>query len=158
MASFFQKLFDKFTKYDEDDGSYPYESEELESGYASDDVVFEPIEVQTRENTRSGLNLVPMRSEFSQQVIIVTPNETQAAESICQHLQAGRTVVCNFEKCNNASPQRILDFINGSAYALGGQVKRISSNIFLAIPKQVQIVNDSERETGNLSFLRQAAR
>lgn len=157
MADFFNKLFSKFTNYDEDD--YAYEDDVIVNEPAKDEINFQSISAsREQEPVRGPQRVVGFRSANNQQVIIVAPTQINAAQEICNHIQTGRTVICNFEKCDNASPQRILDFINGAAYALGGSVKRVSSHIFLVLPQSVSLINENDNTDSNLSFLRQAAR
>lgn len=159
MADFFNKLFSKFTNYDEDD-DYAYEDDVIvDEPTIKDEINFEAVSASHEaEQTRGPQRVVGFRPNANQQLIIVAPTQIDAAQEICNHIQTGRTVICNFEKCDGASPQRILDFINGAAYALGGQVKRVSSHIFLVIPQHVNLISETENTQSNLSFLRQAAR
>jgi len=45
-----------------------------------------------------------------------------------------------------AVAQRILDFISGAVYALGGDVKKVARNIFVVAPYNVSIATNAEQK------------
>jgi len=48
-------------------------------------------------------------------------------------------VIVDFSTVNQTSVYRILDFMSGAIYALGGSIQQITKNIFLFAPKGVSI-------------------
>lgn len=154
MASFFKNMMSKFRQYEEDE--YGYDEMEMQ---ADREMAFEPTSlVEERPMTeRQSMRVVDFRNNGQgHQVMIVYPNHIEAAQTISRHIQAGRTVICNFEKCEAFSPQRILDFINGAAFALGGSVKAISSNIFMVAPPNVSVMSGQEQTESTMSYARRA--
>ena len=156
MAAFFKNMMEKFRSFDEDAMDYGYETAQ------------EPIQDQSEELGYS-LNLheeqLPLAQERNmrvvdarpqQQMVIVYPNQVDSAKAISSHIKAGRTVICNFEKCEQFPPQRILDFINGAVFALGGQVQALSGSIFLVLPQSVSIMDNPQQTQQNLPYARQA--
>ncbi|NLV47658.1 MAG: cell division protein SepF, partial [Clostridiaceae bacterium] len=61
----------------------------------------------------------------------------------CDHIRAGKTVICNIEKVDAKVAQRVIDFITGAAYALDGKVMPVSSVIFVVAPRQTTLVEGS---------------
>ena len=53
-------------------------------------------------------------------------------------------VVINLEKVEYPLAQRIMDFLSGSCYALGGSLQRVSKNIFLIVPQTFNISEGEE--------------
>lgn len=154
MASFFKNMMNKFNKYDEDEYNYDDDVEVQSDADMSFSAIAMNDEVE--QHDRQNMRVVDFRNNAGHQVVIVRPNHVEAAQTISRHIQAGRTVICNFENCEAFPPQRILDFVNGAAFALGGSVKAVSNNIFLVAPPNVSLMNNSERQESRGSYVRQA--
>ena len=45
--------------------------------------------------------------------------------------------------------QRIIDFIGGACYGMGGELKAISANIFIAVPSSIEVTGDLRDEILN---------
>ena len=88
--------------------------------------------------------VVDYRPGSSQQMIMMKPANLSAAKEICNHLRAGRSVVCNFERIDQPVAQRVIDFISGAAHAVDGQVRPISNLIFMVLPRQVYFLDGQE--------------
>ena len=70
---------------------------------------------------------------------------------ITETLLAGRTVILNLEGMDLEIAQRIIDFTSGSAFAIDGNLQKISSYIFLVTPANVDISGDMQ-DLLNTSF------
>ena len=154
MSSFLKNVMSKFRNYDEE--NYEYDMQDTGDAQDESNMNFEALSLQENapdraEATRSvserqNMRVMDFRSGCGHQVILIKPNHIDAAQAVSRHIQAGRTVVCNFENCEAFPPQRILDFINGAAFALGGSVRPISSNIFVVAPANVSLMDSSQVE------------
>ena len=83
------------------------------------------------------------------------PSDIEAAQQACDHIRAGKTVICNIEKVDPRVAQRVIDFITGSAYALDGKVMPVSSVIFVVAPRNTALVEGNL--TGqHMDYLKQA--
>ena len=76
------------------------------------------------------------------QVCVIKPSSIEDEIEITDTLLNGRTVVINMEGLNVDVAQRIIDFTSGSAYALHGNLQKISNFIFIATPHGVDISGD----------------
>ena len=87
-------------------------------------------------------------------VVLVKPERFENASEIADHLKEKRTVVINLESTNKDIARRLIDFLSGVAYALGGTLSRISGGIYLVTPSGVNISGEmmSQIESGGLSF------
>jgi len=101
--------------------------------------------------------VVDMRSAVAQnQVVIMQPGDIEAAQLACDHIRAGKTVICNIEKVEPKIAQRVIDFITGSAYALDGRVMPVSSVIFVVAPRNTSLLEGGLAGQGS-DYYRQAA-
>lgn len=157
MAGFFNRIINRFTAYDDYDTEY---DDAVDYTYDDGNVTIGEDDVQedyARPGRRSQPKVIDFKSASGQQVVIVNPRNMESAQEICNHLRAGRTVICNFEQIEQRIAQRVVDFITGSAYALDGHVHPISNLIFVIVPRQVTLLDGKEREDDSMEYLRQTA-
>lgn len=87
-------------------------------------------------------------SEFKQrsEVFVIKPQETDEAQSIIDFLRADKTIVINIEGLEVSVAQRIIDYVGGACYAMGGSLNVVSSNIFIATPQDIEVSGDLREE------------
>lgn len=89
----------------------------------------------------------------SSEVYVIRPQEFDDAQTVSDFLKAGKTIVINMEGVQLDPAQRIIDFIGGACYGLGGDLRAISSNIFIAAPNNIEVSGDLRDEILNESTL-----
>lgn len=72
-------------------------------------------------------------------VMIYSPATYEDVQLLIDHLKLREQVIVDFTAVNQASVYRILDFMSGAIYALGGSIQKITRNIFLFAPSGVTI-------------------
>lgn len=72
-------------------------------------------------------------------VVLYEPRSYDEAQEIADHLRSHRTVVINLQRVRNDQAMRIIDFLSGTVYALGGGISKIGGNIFMCTPDTVEI-------------------
>jgi cell division inhibitor SepF len=75
----------------------------------------------------------------SSKVILVEPRVYAEAQDISEHLKNKRAVVVNLQRIDKDQGIRIVDFLSGTVYALGGDIQRIGTDIFLCAPDTVEV-------------------
>jgi cell division inhibitor SepF len=92
-------------------------------------------------------NVVSLQSvQKASKVILVEPRVYAEAQDITDHLKNRRAVVVNLQRIDHEEGRQIVDFLSGAVYALGGDIQKIGSSIFLCTPDNVEI-------SGNISEL-----
>ncbi len=91
---------------------------------------------------RTGNKVVNIHATARLQVVLVMPEQYEAAREIADHLRDKRTVVLNLESTNRDVARRLLDFLGGVAYANDGKIKRIAQSTYLITPYNVEIQGD----------------
>lgn len=76
------------------------------------------------------------------EVCVIKPSSIEDEREIVETLLNGRTVVINMEGLSVDIAQRIIDFTSGAAFAMHGNLQKISNYIFLATPNGVDISGD----------------
>ena len=74
------------------------------------------------------------------QVILFSPKTFDEAGEIVGHIQENHSVVMTLEGVPTDMARRLLDFISGIAFALGGKITPVSAKTFFITPRNVDIV------------------
>lgn len=141
IGDFFKKLINAGEEYDEADESI---GEEEEAGFAdSRDSEYEaPRAPRTRRPVNDSNRVVDIRTTAMLQVVLVKPDKFEDARAIADHLNEKRTVVLNLEAASKDVARRLIDLLNGVAYANGGQLKKVSTNTYIITPYNVNVSGD----------------
>ncbi|MBO2943192.1 cell division protein SepF [Paenibacillus sp. F411] len=105
------------------------------------EVLDEPEEqppVDNRRNLKGG-NVVSIHSQKNVKVVLIEPRSYEEAQEIADQLKSYRSVVVNLQRVRNDQALRIIDFLSGTVYALGGGISKLGGNIFLCTPDTVEI-------------------
>ncbi len=85
-------------------------------------------------------NLVAIQNmQKSSKVILMEPRVYAEAQDISEHLKNKRAVIVNLQRIEKDQGIRIIDFLSGTVYALGGDIQRIGTDIFLCAPDSVEV-------------------
>lgn len=81
-------------------------------------------------------------------LILLEPRAYSESQQIADHLKSRHTVVVNLKRVTTDQAKRIVDFLSGTIYAIGGDLQKIGGGIFLCTPNNInvqgKISNDSE--------------
>lgn len=72
-------------------------------------------------------------------MILLEPRAYSESQQIADHLKKNNTVVVNMKRVTPDQAKRIVDFLSGTVYALGGDLQKIGGGIFLCTPKSVNV-------------------
>ncbi|MFC5463841.1 cell division protein SepF [Lederbergia graminis] len=90
-------------------------------------------------------NVVSLQSvQKSSKVILFEPRVYAEAQEIADHIVNRRAVVVNLQRIQHDQAVRIVDFLSGAVYAIGGDIQKIGLDIFLCTPDNVEV-------SGNIS-------
>lgn len=76
------------------------------------------------------------------QVVIVKPEKFDDVRDYADHLNEGKTVVLNLESSEKDVARRIVDFLTGAAYAIHGNMRKVSKSTFLIVPNGVDMMGE----------------
>ena len=89
-----------------------------------------------------------LTEEGGAKMILLEPRAYSESQQIADHLKKRNTVVVNLKRVTPEQAKRIVDFLSGTIYAIGGDVQKIGGGIFLCTPNNVsvqgKITNDTE--------------
>ncbi len=72
-------------------------------------------------------------------MMLLQPQSFEDTQMVIDNLRDGKSVIVNLENMNQATAQRVLDFISGAIYALDGDMRKVSKGIFLCAPNGIDI-------------------
>ncbi|MEH7353033.1 cell division protein SepF [Neobacillus drentensis] len=99
------------------------------------------VSLQSVQKSTSSSNVAK-----SSKVILVEPRAYSESTEIADQLKNRRAVVVNLQRIDNEQGRQIIDFLSGVVYAIGGDIQKIGSSIFLCTPDNVEV-------SGNISEL-----
>ncbi len=123
-----------------------------EYDYKEEEMVEEEPEQQPKQQMKQSTqkqNVVSLQSvQKASKVILMEPRVYSEAQEIADHLKSRRAVVVNLQRIEQDQARRIVDFLSGTVYAIGGDIQKIGANIILCTPDNVEV-------SGNISELMQ---
>ncbi|WP_408010908.1 cell division protein SepF [Pseudalkalibacillus sp. A8] len=123
--------------YDEED----YEVEQPEG---------EEVEPMTRSRRdQKSQNIVSLQSVQQQvKVVLIEPRTYSEAQEIADQLKNRRAVVMNLQRIPLDQAKRIVDFLSGTVYAIGGDIQKLGPNTFMCTPDNVDVSGAISEMTG----------
>ncbi len=118
------------------------EDDDYENGYSEDEYYNVSENEALKEADKTG-----------NKMILLEPRAYSESQQIADHLKNRNSVVVNLKRVTSAQAKRIIDFLSGCVYAIGGTMQKIGVGIYLCTPKNVniqgKITDDNERQTKN---------
>lgn len=123
--------------------------DEQERNTDYDEQEWDEVEIPVTEKKQSKNNIVSLQSvQQSAKVMLIEPRAYDEAQDIADHLKSRRSVVINLQRIPHDQAKRIVDFLSGTVYAIGGDIQKLGTNIFLCTPDNVDV-------TGSISEILQ---
>ena len=86
-------------------------------------------------------------------MILLEPRAFSESQQIADHLKSRNSVVVNLKRVTTDQAKRIIDFLSGVIYAIGGSMQKIGVGIYLCAPKNInvqgKISDETEKSTKN---------
>ncbi|MDT8859106.1 cell division protein SepF [Alkalihalobacillus sp. MEB130] len=136
MKSKFKRFFELEDEYEEIEEYVDerYENDEPEQKRRSRSQQKQPASGPTPQN------VVSLQSvQKGAKVILQEPRTYDEAQEIADHLKNRKAVIINLQRISHDQAKRVVDFLSGTVYAIGGDIQKIGSNIFLCTPDNVDV-------------------
>lgn len=127
IKNFFNKMLDM---EDENDGYGEYETDDVGE--------FEPMQPEIEMDPRAGAN-VSVSSGSSIEMVVVKPEKLETVTQIADYLVDRKTILLNLEETNKETARRLIDFLNGVAYAINGDLRKVATNTYVVTPSNVEL-------------------
>ena len=80
-------------------------------------------------------------------LVLLEPRAFSEAQQIADQLKNRNTVVVNLKRVTKDNAKRIIDFLSGTIYAIGGDIQKVGGGIFLCAPNNVNVQGKITDET-----------
>ena len=77
--------------------------------------------------------------DYQQQMEREEPRAYSESQQITDYLKARNAVVVNLKRVTPDQAKRIVDFLSGTLYAIGGDLQKLGGGIFLCTPNNVNV-------------------
>ena len=135
---FFGDIKDKFTKDTYEDSGYMYDEADENVNYY-DEAAEPDFGAQDNAPTLGGSGYDIMGGGSAIELKVVKPQNFEDSAQVADHLLSKRTVVLNLEDTNKEAARRILDFLTGVAYSIGGNIKKVANSAYVVTPSNVDV-------------------
>jgi cell division inhibitor SepF len=99
--------------------------------YDSDDVYYDTPEEDSKSDNETELN--------GNKMILLEPRAYSESQQIADHLKKRNSVVVNLKRVTSDQAKRIIDFLSGCIYAIGGTMQKVGVGIYLCAPNNISV-------------------
>lgn len=122
-------------------GDNPYGTDEIDLDVNSARPFDHTRTTAIDEGVTSGVSVT---SGSSIEMKVIRPEKLDGSVTqIADYLINKNTVLLNLEATNKETARRLLDFLNGVAYAVNGKLKKVANSTFVITPSNVSISGEN---------------
>ena len=96
-------------------------------------------------NTQGARASMNQSSPFK--MVVIEPKSLDECRKLVDNLRARKPIIINLERVETELARKMFDFLSGATYALSGNVQRVTQNIFIFAPNNVNINAKLDRAT-----------
>ncbi|HLR21346.1 MAG TPA: cell division protein SepF [Tissierellaceae bacterium] len=98
------------------------------------------LEIPTATKTKKiNNNVVNLHTNSNMKIIVHEPLSYEEAPTIIDDLKSRKAIVVNFEQLDTELKRQIFDFINGALYSIEGKIQKVTKDIFILAPNNIEI-------------------
>lgn len=72
-------------------------------------------------------------------MILLEPRAYSESQQIADYLKSSSSVIVNLKRVTPDQAKRIVDFLSGTIYAIGGDLQKLGGGIFLCTPHSINV-------------------
>ena len=111
-----------------------------DSSLQTEDEFYTTTEEDTKDNKNGG----------GSKMILLEPRAYSESQQIADHLKKRNSVVVNLKRVTSDQAKRIIDFLSGCIYAIGGTMQKVGVGIYLCAPKNVNVQGQITEDSSSL--------
>ena len=111
-----------------------------DSSLQTEDEFYTTTEEDTKDNKNGG----------GSKMILLEPRAYSESQQIADHLKKRNSVVVNLKRVTSDQAKRIIDFLSGCIYAIGGTMQKVGVGIYLCAPKNVNVQGKITEDSSSL--------
>lgn len=143
----FKNVVNKFIFGDnEEQNGYEYDGADIE---AENDFAEGGADIDMDSRVSSN---VSVSSGSSIEMVVVKPEKLETVTQIADYLVDRKTILLNLEETNKETARRLIDFLNGVAYAINGDLRKVATNTYVVTPSNVELSGEKITASQEASF------
>ena len=95
---------------------------------------------------------VGISSGSSIEMVVVKPEKLETVTQIADYLVDRKTILLNLEDTNKETARRLIDFLNGVAYAINGDLRKVATNTYVVTPSNVELSGEKLSASQEAAF------
>lgn len=107
------------------------------------------VELDLQKNVYRQNKVLNIHTNNNVKLVVYEPTKYEEAPKMVEDLKNRKIVVINLEEMETEPKKQIFDFLNGSIYALDGNIQKVSKDIFILAPSNVEIDSRLKEELKN---------
>ena len=98
---------------------------------------------------------IKVSSGASIEMVVVKPEKLESVTQIADYLVDRKTILLNLEETNKDVARRLIDFLNGVAYAINGDLRKVATNTYVITPSNVELSGERMNTTQETAFTKE---
>lgn len=98
--------------------------------------------------------VVNIHTSGNMKLVVHEPLNYEDAPKIIDDIKIRKTVVVSLEQLEPEMKRQVFDFINGGLYSLDANIQKVTTDIFILAPNNVEIDNNMRNELKNNEIFR----
>lgn len=107
------------------------------------------FELDLQKNIYRQNKIVNIHTNSTVKIVVYEPSKYEEAPKMVEDLKNRKIVVINLEGLEIEPKKQIFDFLNGAIYAIDGNIQKVSKDIFILAPSNVEIDSRLKEELKN---------
>lgn len=125
-----------------DDGFYRGDEDENEG--VVDDGLYDDL--KPSENAPAPARKAAGGGAGGNMLKVIKPHESADGRDIADYLMQGYTVVMNIEELERSATLRMVDFLLGALYVLGGELRRVTKTTLVLSPRSGEMSGEDDED------------
>ena len=125
--------------------------DKLKGFFGSDDNTTEVTNADEGYYTTSREDFHEQNGIAGSKMMLLEPRAYSESQQIADYLKNRSAVVVNLKRVTPDQAKRIVDFLYGTIYAIGGDLQKLGGGIFLCTPNNVNVEGTISEENGRTS-------
>lgn len=121
--------------------------DKLKNIFGGEEVVEEEVSVDEEFYSTSRETYHEENGIAGSKMMLLEPRAYSESQQIADYLKARNAVVVNLKRVTPDQAKRIVDFLSGTIYAIGGDLQKLGGGIFLCTPNNVNVEGKISEET-----------
>lgn len=106
----------------------------------------------SQAKSREKAPILSLHTNSEVKIMVVSPHSFEEVEQMALHLKNRKAIVVNLDGTTKDLARRIVDFLSGAVFALGGSSNKVAADTFLFVPNNVKILPETQ-ENESYGFL-----